>query len=251
MLLQIRNLKKIYFSEGKAVSEALRDISLDIHEGEILGLLGPNGAGKTTQSTILATLHPPSAGQILWKGVSIYKNLLSYRKWVGFCPQKPNLDRSFTLEENLVFAGRCYGLSKKQAQAQKERLLDQLDLRAYRLSYVDFLSGGYKQRFLLARTLMHRPRLVILDEPTVGLDPQIRRQIWSIIAELKKEGVTVVLTSHYLDEIEELADRVCILDKGLIRLIDTPDHLKKTYQKGSLEDVFLQLLSEEDKNSGW
>lgn len=248
MFLQIKDLKKIYFSKGRPITEALRGISLDLYEGEIFGLLGVNGAGKTTLSTLIASLHPPTSGQILWNGKSIYEDILSYRRIIGFCPQKPNLDRIFTLEENLIFAGRCYGMSTSEAQKQKETLIDQFELRDYAKSYVDYLSGGYKQRFLIARSLMHKPKLVILDEPTVGLDPQIRHQLWKIILSLKERGVTVILTTHYLDEAETLSDRVCIIDKGRLRLIDTPENLKQNYQKGKLEDVFLQLMQEEDIN---
>jgi len=249
MLLQIKDLKKTYFRKGKPLTEALQGITLDIKEGEILGLLGVNGAGKTTLSTIIASLHPPSSGEIFWKGHSIYDDILEYRKIIGYCPQKPNLDRTFTLEENLIFAGRCYGFSLQEATLQKNKLIKQFELEKYAQSFVDFLSGGYKQRFLIARTLMHFPRLVILDEPTVGLDPHIRREIWNIVKKLKENGVTVLLTTHYLDEAEALSDRVCIIDKGRIRLIDTPANLKEHYQKGNLEDVFIQLTKEEDKNA--
>lgn len=248
MLLEIKDLKKIYFRKGKPITEALQGVSLDIKEGEILGLLGVNGAGKTTLSSIIASLHPPTSGEILWKGKSIYDDILSYRKIIGFCPQKPNLDKTFSLEENLIFAGRCYGLSLKEAKEKKDQLIEQLSLTDYVNSFVDFLSGGYRQRFLIARTLMHNPKLVILDEPTVGLDAHIRRQLWNVISGLKAQGVTVLLTTHYLDEAEELSDRVCIIDKGRIRLIDTPDNLKEIYQKEKLEDVFIQLTEEEDKN---
>jgi ABC-2 type transport system ATP-binding protein len=246
MLIQIRDLKKIYFQKGRPQTEALQGISIDLYEGEILGLLGVNGAGKTTLSSIIASLHPPTSGQILWKGRSIYEDILAYRRIIGFCPQKPNLDRTFTLEENLIFSGRCYGMTAAEARAQKNALMETFELTSYADAFVDFLSGGYKQRFLIARTLMHRPKLVILDEPTVGLDPHIRHQLWKAIADLKNQGVTVILTTHYLDEAEALSDRVCIIDKGMIRLIDTPSNLKQSYQKAKLEDVFLQLMQEED-----
>lgn len=248
MLLQIKDLKKIYFRKGQPLTEALRGVSLDLFQGEILGLLGVNGAGKTTLSSIIATLHPPTSGDIFWKGRSIYDDVLSYRKIIGFCPQKPNLDRTFTLEENLIFAGRCFGMSASDANEQKDKLLEQLGLKTYAKTFIDFLSGGYKQRFLIARTLMHKPEIIILDEPTVGLDAHIRRQIWDVVSVLKAQGVTVILTTHYLDEAETLSDRVCIIDKGRIRMIDTPENLMKTYQKDKLEDVFIQLTQEEELN---
>ena len=155
-----------------------------------------------------------------------------------------------TLKENLIFAGRYFGLSNKEIETRSAELMKQFDLEKYADAKGFILSGGYKQRFLLARTLMHKPKLVILDEPTVGLDPHVRRNLWEVIKGLKKEGVTVLLTTHYLDEAENLSDRVCILHKGVIQTIDTPEGLKKKHSKSNLEDVFVQLM-DEDKQSGF
>lgn len=243
-LIQIKNLKKFYFERNKIIKEALRGISFDIFKGEIFSLLGINGAGKTTLSSIIATLHPATSGEILFNGKSIYSDLINFRRIVGFCPQKPNIDSLLTIEENLIFAGKYYGLTRKEIYHQKDKLINQFKLEEYKDSYADVLSGGYKQRFLIARTLMHKPKLVILDEPTVGLDPHIRHQLWSIIKELKDEGVTVLITTHYMDEADYLSDRVCIINNGLIVTIDTPEKLKSTYQKEKLEDIFLQLSQE-------
>lgn len=138
-----------------------------------------------------------------------------------------------------------YGLSHNQAHARLQELMEQFELTKYADNSPMILSGGYKQRLMIARALMHKPQLLILDEPTVGLDPHIRRHLWDIIVDLKKNGVTVIITTHYLDEAEVLSDRVCILDKGLIRMIDTPMNLKNAFNKGTLEDVFLALM--EDK----
>jgi ABC-type multidrug transport system ATPase subunit len=136
-------------------------------------------------------------------------------------------------------------MPKHEIEQRVAQLLQQFNLDQYADAYPFILSGGYKQRLLIARSLVHNPSLVILDEPTVGLDPHIRRQIWDCIRQLRAQGVSVLLTTHYLDEAEQLSDRVCILDKGLIRLIDTPANLKTTHNKQSLEDVFLQLMQEE------
>ncbi|NNM44042.1 MAG: ABC transporter ATP-binding protein [Chlamydiae bacterium] len=245
VLLKIENIKKVYFKKNQPVKEALSGITLDLYEGEILSLLGVNGAGKTTLSSIIATLHPPTSGNIFWKGSSIYDDLLSYRTIVGFCPQKPNLDPLLTLEENLFYAGKFFRLSTKEANRRKDELMEEFDLKTYAKSSPQYLSGGYKQRFILARTLMHSPKLIILDEPTVALDVQIRRELWKKISFLKEKGVTVLLTTHYLEEAEVLSDRVCIIDQGRIRRIDTPDNLKNHYKKENLEDVFIQLMEEE------
>jgi len=243
-LIEIKNLTKSYVSNKKDITCALKSVSLGIKQGEIMGLLGVNGAGKTTLSSILATLHPPTSGDIIWNGQSIYKDIISYRKILGFCPQKPNLDKVLTIEENLYFSGTYFGLTKEDVRERVNVLIEKLSLSSYRKSSADILSGGYKQRFLIARSLMHHPKFVILDEPTVGLDAHIRRQLWQVILELKKEGVTILLTTHYLDEAEYLSDRVCFINEGKIYTVDTPENLKKKYKKNSLEEVFLQFLDD-------
>lgn len=244
-LVRLQSVKKVY-RDGSHTKEALKEISLEINEGEIMGLLGVNGAGKTTLSTILAGLHPCSAGDVLYQGRSIYEDIVAYRKIVGFCPQKPNLDLALSLEENLIFAGRYHLMTPDDIKAQVDHLMDQFHLREYAHSKAFVLSGGFKQRFLIARTLIHRPKLIILDEPTVGLDPHIRHQLWEQIADLKKNGSSVLLTTHYLDEAEHLSDRVCIIDAGAVKTIDTPQNLMDLHQKGRLEDVFLKLMQESD-----
>jgi len=237
VLLSIKNIKKSY-----GVKQALKGVSLDIYKGEIFGLLGVNGAGKTTLSSIVATLHPPTSGDIEFEGKSIYADLAAYRFNLGFCPQRPNLHPLLTLEQNLRLAGGYYQLTSQQVEDRFNHLVDHFELRPYLQQKASVLSGGYKQRFMIARALMHNPKLVILDEPTVGLDPHIRRQLWDKIKELKKDGVTVILTTHYLDEAEQLADRVCVLDSGVIKLIDTPDKLKADFKMNNLEDVFIALM---------
>jgi ABC-2 type transport system ATP-binding protein len=243
LLLSLRNVQKKYKTK-KGMIHALKGISLDIYQGEIIGLLGVNGAGKTTLSSIIASLIPLSEGSINYHDESIYNNLIAYRRQLGFCPQKPNFDKQMTVKENLVFAGHYYGLSEETINKRIAQLMQQFDLECYAHQSPMMLSGGYKQRLIIARALMHKPQMLILDEPTVGLDPHIRRQLWDCILQLKKEGVTVILTTHYLDEAEVLSDRVCILDKGSVYTIDTPDNLKKSFEKGRLEEVFLQLLQE-------
>ncbi len=238
VLLRIKNIKKRYPSK-----EALKGISLDIYRGEILGLLGVNGAGKTTLSSIIATLHPPTEGDIEFNGHSIYGDITSYRFKLGFCPQHPNLNEELTLQENLAFAGKFYAMTDEAIAERITLLSSHFELDQYLTQKASVLSGGYKQRFMIARSLIHSPALLLLDEPTVGLDPHIRRQLWLKIKELKQLNVTVILTTHYLDEAEQLSDRVCILDNGLIRLIDSPENLMKDFAQKNLEDVFVQLMS--------
>ena len=239
--LEIKNLQKKYTTQ-QGVIHALVDVNLTIQQGEILSLLGVNGAGKSTLSGIIATLHPATSGQILYQGKSIYADIERFRSDVGYCSQKPNLFSMLTLEQNLFFAGRLYGMSDDQIADRIKVLSEQLELGKYLQESASILSGGYKQRFMIARSLIHNPKLVILDEPTVGLDPDIRRNLWDVIKGLQQQGITIILTTHYLDEAEKLSDRVCILDQGKIQLIGTPDQLKQDFKQTNLEDMFIQLL---------
>jgi ABC-type multidrug transport system ATPase subunit len=245
-LLHMQNVSKIYYHRRCPIKEALSSVSLDFYKSEVLGLLGVNGAGKTTLVSILASLHPPSSGDLLWKGISIYKNLLEYRKIIGLCPQNPNIEKKLSLKEVLIFTARCYGLSKAKALFRKDFLIERFDLQNYAHSTVEQLSGGYRQRFLIARALVHEPEFLILDEPTVGLDPHIRRQLWEVITDLRSNKISVLLTTHYLDEAEKLSDRVCLIHEGTIRTIDTPENLKKYHQKSNLEEVFLKFVDDPD-----
>jgi len=244
-IVEVKNLTKIYKGKGdKPGVTALNNISLTIQQGEVFGLLGVNGAGKTTLSSILATLHPPTSGTILFQGTPIYDDLLRYRKNLGFCPQKQNLDMFLSVEDNLIFAGKYFLMRPEKIKERVAFLMERFSLQKYANFDVAELSGGNKQRVLLARALIHEPRIVILDEPTVGLDPDIRRSLWKLIADLKSMGITVILTTHYLDEAEVLSDRVCILHKGKILLIESVHALKERHGKARLEDIFLTITQE-------
>lgn len=246
-ILSIQNVSKTYKTDHRSVN-ALDGVSLDIYKGEIFGLLGVNGAGKTTLSSIIATLHPATSGDVLYNGVSIYKHLMQYRKAFGFCPQKQNLDMFLNVKDNLIFAGRYFLLPEAEIQRRASELMQKLELTRYAEFQIDQLSGGTKQRVLIARALMHNPQIVLLDEPTVGLDPDIRRKLWVIIKELKNQGITVILTTHYLDEAEQLSDRVCFLNKGKVQLIESVKELKARHQMASLEEIFLELTKESHDN---
>ncbi len=237
--LEIHGVRKYY-----GTKEALKGVSLSLHAGEIVGLLGVNGAGKTTLSNIIASLCPASAGNVLFRGESIYNNITDYRMHIGYCPQTNNLNRMLTLEDNLLQAGRYYGMDEATLKARLNELSEQLSLHEYMKYRPDMLSGGFRQRFMIARSIMHKPALVILDEPTVALDPHIRHQLWQLIKTLKYQGISVLLTTHYLDEAEYLSDRVCVLHNGEVLVTETPENLKTQYAKGRLEEVFLQLMQE-------
>jgi len=242
-ILQVHNLTKVYQTDHSVV-EALKNVSFNLFPGEIFALLGVNGAGKTTLSSILATLHPPTSGDILFQNESIYRNLYTYRQALGFCPQKQNLDPFLNVEENLIFAGKYFLLSKEEIAQRVTKLMDQLELNRYAKFSIDALSGGNKQRVLIARALINNPKILILDEPTVGLDPDIRQILWQLIRDLKNQGITVILTTHYLDEAEALADRVCILHKGKIQLIESLKTLVAQHKQAKLETIFLNLMKE-------
>lgn len=237
-LIKIQNVGKSY----RTKKEALIDINFEIQHGEILCILGVNGAGKTTLCSLLASLHPASEGSILWQNKSIYQNLIEYRKLIGFCPQDQNLDFHLVLQQNLIYQGRYYGLTGLEAKSKARSLIQQFELQEYAESSILDLSGGYKQRFLIARSLMHRPRFLILDEPTAGLDPLARQNLWSHIRSLKQEGLTILFTTHYLQEAEMFADRVCVIHEGRLKFIDTPQSLMEKSQREDLESAFLQLL---------
>lgn len=242
-LLEIKKISKTY----KLGKKALCGVDLSIESGEVIGLLGVNGAGKTTLSSILSGVLAPSDGDVLFEGASIYSALPQYRRNVGLCPQKPNLNRALNLEENLFYSALSFGLTKKEAKENCFQISEQFGLKEY-LSYnAVALSGGWRQRFLIARALVHRPKIVILDEPTVGLDPHIRHQLWDVILELKTKGTTVLLTTHYLDEAEKLCNRVCVIDGGSVLTIESPKNLKVSFKKENLEEVFLELIKEGNK----
>lgn len=239
-MIEIKNITKKF-----GTHTALNDVSLMINEREIVSLLGVNGAGKTTLSSIIASLHPPTSGDVLFHGVSIYKDVIEYRQKLGFCAQKQNLSGHMTVREHLEFAGRYFLMKSADIQKRADELIALFGLGPYVQKDPAVLSGGYRQRLLIARSIMHSPQLVILDEPTVALDPHIRRELWDIIKDLKQQGVSVLLTTHYIDEAEILSDRICLLHAGRIQLIDTPQALMSSYNKDRLEDVFLQLIDEQ------
>jgi ABC-2 type transport system ATP-binding protein len=248
ILIKIRDITKIYNLGRKKKKEALANITFDLFQGEILSLLGVNGAGKTTLSAIVASLHPPTAGNILWEDRPIYENLLQYRFIIGFCPQQQNIDPNLTLKHNLAFQGKYFGMEREKIEKRTDYLLEKFKLNDYKNEKIEILSGGSRQRFLIAKALIQEPKLVILDEPTVGLDPQVRHDLWDFIKNLKEDGISVILTTHYLDEAEKLSDRVCVIDQGKVRIIDTPKNLKSNLKKNNLEEVFLDLLKGEKKS---
>lgn len=236
-LISVENVIKIR-GVGRQARAVLRDVNLSLNTGEIVGLLGVNGAGKTTLSSIMATLHMPTSGRVLFRGVSVYDCIVDYRRVLGYCPQQPNFEAFLTVSQNLMFAGHYYGMPYEMIKTRVEQLLDQFELRQYADTSPGQLSGGYQRRLLVARALVHNPELLILDEPTVGMDPHARRSLLEILRTLPGQGVSVLLTTHYLDEVEKVADRICILDDGCITATGTLNELKQHFGAATIEEVF-------------
>jgi ABC-2 type transport system ATP-binding protein len=220
-VIRIHNLIKKY--SGRT---ALAGVSLTIKPGEIFGLLGPNGAGKTTLIRILNRLTAFDSGEIVIDGTPLGANLKSIQTAIGLVPQHINLDGELTVWENLELHGRLYHLPKQERRDRIQELLGYVELADRADDFVHALSGGMKRRLMIARALLHTPKILFLDEPTVGLDPQVRRRLWDLILGLSSKGLTVLLTTHYIEEAEALCKRVAIMEKGSLIACDTPRALR-------------------------
>jgi len=228
------------FNDHKAVD----GVSFTINEGEIFGLLGPNGAGKTTTIRILSTILPPDHGDVTVGEYSIRRDAEAVRRMIGVCPQELALYAEMSALDNLIFFGRMVGLDGKEARTQAMANLALMGLEDRARGKVDRFSGGMKRRVNLAVALMGHPRLLFLDEPTVGIDPQSRNMIYERIESLRDRGLTILYTTHYMEEADRLCSRVAIMDSGRIVAMDTPRALKSSTgspDRVTLEDVFLKL----------
>ena len=223
-IVQVKGLRKIY--EGKQRVVAVDGIDLGVREGELYGLLGPNGAGKTTTISICTTRVLPTAGSVRLNGVDVVASPALARRSMGIVPQYNTLDRACTVYENIHFHCLYFGFSRAEARQRTTQLLEQFHLSDRAESYPAQLSGGLAQRLQIARAISHRPKVLFLDEPSAGLDPQSRIAMWDAVRALREEGITVVLTTHYMEEADELCDRVAIVDHGRILVEDTPAALK-------------------------
>lgn len=245
-IVVVKNLRKLY--DGKP---AVDGISFDVKQGEIFGILGPNGAGKTTTLEMLETLRTIDGGSATLAGYNVATDVDAVKAIIGVQPQTPSFEEKTRLTELLDFFAATYG---EKVDAMK--LLKDMQLEDKAKSYVENLSGGQRQRFSIAAALVHSPKVFFLDEPTTGLDPQARRNLWDLIRDIQKRGVTVIMTTHYMDEAELLCDRVAVMDAGKIVALDTPkvlikNLLKKGFTKAqhveqaNLEDVFIDLTGKD------
>ena len=222
---------------------AVAGIDFAVAPGECFGLLGPNGAGKTTTAHMLCCVLPITDGDIWVAGLSARQAPRRIKAMLGVCPQESNLDTDFSVRHNLVAYARCFDIPAAAALCRAEALLDRFHLRDKAAVCVDDLSGGLKKRLLVARCFVNDPAVVVLDEPTTGLDPQSKHQIWDEVRELKRAGTTVILTTHYMEEAALLCDRLIIMDQGRIIAGGAPGALVAQHLdgQGTLEDVFLKL----------
>jgi ABC-2 type transport system ATP-binding protein len=213
---------------------ALEGLDLEVREGEFFGLLGPNGAGKTTTIGILTTRVRPTAGRAFVAGADVARHPSAVKQRIGVVPQRPNPDRSLTALENLVFHAAYFGMPRAAAMARAQELLDMMEIGDRGGSRVDELSGGQQQRLMIARALIHSPQVLFLDEPTVGLDPHARLALWDILRGLHAQGRTIVMTTHYMEEADQLCDRVAIVHQGRLLALDDPAALKAKAPGGTL-----------------
>jgi ABC-2 type transport system ATP-binding protein len=224
-VIRTENLTKSY--PGMDVP-AVDSLNLEVHQGEIFGLLGPNGAGKTTTAGILTTRVVPTSGNAYVAGIDVRKHPALVKQVSGIVSQQNTLDRQLNVWENLYFHGRLFGINAKESRRRADELLERFSLSKWAKASVYALSGGMAQRLMVARAIFHSPAVLFLDEPTAGLDPQSRLALWEMLQELNASGQTVVLTTHYMEEADQLCDRVAIMDFGKILALDTPTNLKKS-----------------------
>jgi ABC-2 type transport system ATP-binding protein len=241
-ILKVKDLRKVY---GDNV--AVDGISFEVKKGEIFGILGPNGAGKTTTLEMIETLREIDGGSAEIAGVDVAGNPYEIRSMIGVQPQSPGFQDKTKLSELIDMFAAAYGV-----KVDAKKFLDDVDLGDKADAYIEQLSGGQKQRFSITTALVHEPKVFFLDEPTTGLDPQARRHLWELIQDVRDRGISVILTTHYMDEAEILCDRIAIMDQGKIIALDTPKNLIKALLKrgfkkeqhveqANLEDVFIDM----------
>jgi ABC-2 type transport system ATP-binding protein len=248
-MVTVTNLSKSY--EGK---QAVKGISFAVERGEIFGILGPNGAGKTTTLEMMEALRPIDGGTVVINGINVATDPQRVRHIIGVQPQSPAFQDKTKLTELLELFAAAYG-----EKVNAKKFLGEVDLLDKANSYIEQLSGGQKQRFSIAAALVHNPKVFFMDEPTTGLDPQARRNLWDLVQSIKARGITVIMTTHYMEEAELLCDRVAIMDEGRIVNIDTPKNLvksllgrgfkkKQLVEQANLEDVFIDLTGKHLKD---
>jgi len=241
--LKIQDLGKTY-SNG---FRALDGVSLEVGAGKFFGLLGPNGAGKTTLINSIVSLVRPDRGSVEVFGKDAYRDFREARRMIGVSPQEVNLDKFLTVEETLVFHAGYYGVPKKKASERAEELLERFGLVGKRDQRTNTLSGGMKRRVLFARALMHDPKVLFLDEPTAGVDVELRYKLWGYISELNRGGMTILLTTHYLEEAEALCEEIALINGGNIVARGSSEDLKEHYEARNVEEVYMKVIGHDPR----
>ena len=240
-VLVVEGLQKTYPGTRKSPPvEAVRGVSFEVESGEFFGLLGPNGAGKSTTLGCITTLVRPTSGRIEVDGIDVTRNPAEAKRRIAVVPQTRNLDRDLTVREILTYHGRYFGLPAKERESRASRLLEELHVADKAHAKPQTLSGGQQQRVMIARALMHDPKILLLDEPTTGLDPQARRLLWETLRELHGRGLAIILTTHYMEEADRLCQRLAIIDHGRILTSDTPEALKRSLPGGQILDLWIK-----------
>jgi ABC-2 type transport system ATP-binding protein len=239
--LVVEDLQKTYPATRKSPPvEAVRGISFEVGSGEFFGLLGPNGAGKSTTLGCITTLVRPTSGRVEVDGIDVARHPAEAKRRIAVVPQTRNLDRDLTVREILTYHGRYFGLPAAERESRASRLLEELQIADKANAKPQTLSGGQQQRVMIARALMHDPKVLLLDEPTTGLDPQARRLLWDTLRELHGRGLAIILTTHYMEEADRLCQRLAIVDHGKILTSDTPEALKRSLPGGQILDLWIK-----------
>jgi len=238
-VIAVHDLRKTYKPKTRKGLEvkALEGISFEVSRGEFFGLLGPNGAGKTTTIGILTTRVLPSSGLAQIEGIDVARDPVAVKRRIGVVPQVNNLDRSLTAKEILLFHAEYFGVAKEERERRAQSLLERFELADRGDEKINGFSGGMAQRLKIGRALMHDPAILFLDEPTTGLDPQSRRAMWDLLIELNQKGLTILLTTHYMEEADQLCKRIAIIDHGQLLALDSPAQLKRSVPGGYLIEL--------------
>lgn len=242
-ILKAINVKKDFVLSKSRKIEAVKGINLEVQAGEIFGFLGPNGAGKSTMISMLTTQSKPTSGEIFINNQQILENSARARKKIGVVAQHNNLDKGLTARENLTYHAKYFGLDDSTANQRADEYLEKFGLKDRQHDYVKSYSGGMAQRLKIARAIIHQPDILFLDEPTTGLDPAYRAILWEQILTLNKAGTTIFLTTHYMEEPEQLCDRIAIVDKGEIQAIGTTEELKELIPANNIISITFSNFS--------
>lgn len=243
-ILEVKELKKIFTMKNGRKIEAVKNINFNVRRGEVFGFLGPNGAGKSTTISMLTTQKPATAGEILLDGESLIKNPANARRKIGVVAQHNNLDRGLTARDNLIYHAKYFGMETNMANKKADEYLEKFGLADRQHDYVKSYSGGMAQRVKIARAMIHTPDILYLDEPTTGLDPSYRSILWEQMIELNKAGTTIFLTTHYMEEPEQLCDRIAIINNGELIALGTSSELKNMIPSNNIVSMKLSVLND-------